>query len=81
MRILTINASWRETKYGYITGEIIVKDDEDNVLMWDEDMYYSFRKFVDYINRKFKQNKRFNWLKATYFKSEQRFEILTEDLK
>ena len=45
MKII-INALWRDSGYGYIVGKISVTDHNDNLLMQDEDMYWSLENFV-----------------------------------
>ena len=82
MMKLTINAVWSQSDFGYIVGEIVVTDENNNQLMHDEDMYWNESKFWAYVKKTFVENKRFNVIdKPKYFKVERRLEIIVEDLK
>lgn len=80
MNTITINAIWKHTDYGYIVGLITVTNGNGECLMRDEDMYYNPDKFFGRVKRMF-DIPRFRLISKTYYKSEQRLEIVAEDLK
>lgn len=75
-------AQWQASSFGYVIGRAWVENEAGQMLMNDEDMYYSEEKFWLYIRKTFIKNKRFAWDRpAVYLKKSQLLEVTGADLK
>lgn len=80
MKEITVKAQWFPTDYLFVIGKIVVKNDLGDVLMDDEDMYYSPKKFIESVGRRFKTN-RFEQVKAEYCRTTHILTLILRDKK
>lgn len=80
MKEITVKAQWFPTPYLYVIGTIVVKNDLGDVLMDDEDMYFTPKKFIESIARRFKTN-RFEQIKAEYCRTTHILTLILRDKK
>lgn len=78
---ITIEGMWLDTKEGYCEGAFVVADSDGNILMYEQNVYYSLGRFVEYINKTFVKNKRFKWERAAVYTAKREFVIRGVDLK
>jgi hypothetical protein len=77
---IELHGTWHKTEYGYLIGAYAVSEN-NKLLMYDEDMYYSLGKFLEHIKKRFIKNPRFVWHKCEVNREQELFVIYGWDNK
>jgi hypothetical protein len=78
---ITIEGMWLDTSEGCCEATFVVADSKGNILMYEQNLYYSLGRFLEYINKTFVKNKRFKWEKAVVYVTKREFVVSGTDLK
>jgi hypothetical protein len=78
---ITIEGTWLDTEEGYCETAFVVADSKGNILMYEQNVYHSLGRFLEYINKTFMKNSRFKWDKATVYVNKREFVVSGTDLK
>lgn len=77
---ITVRGDWYQSEHGYIVALITVTNENGEMLMRDEDLYFGLEKFVSRIKKMF-FIERFKWDNVVYYKKTQRIEMKGKDLR
>jgi hypothetical protein len=77
---ITIEGTWLDTSEGYCETAFVVTDGKGNILMYEQNVYYSLGKFLEHIRKTFVKNKRFKWDRAIVYVNKREFVVRGRDL-